>query len=192
MDLVDKVSVLVIEHRFSREKFAQKKRTVWPINSSETRHDSAVRQNKLFGFPQYPAFFVSGFRRTDLIHVVSIVLRVYARATCEKKCRPRERSQKILRAVQVNAAIFFRVAAAGAGALKDYIEFPASGRHRRRIGYVNGPDGVRFGRQLRGRLRGSRPSFHFPFTLVKKIGRRRAYVAATGNQDSRHLLASFS
>src|ERR1039457_7048832 len=119
MRLVDKKIICIIEHCFTCEKLAQKERTTRSINSSQPRHHSVVRKNKLFGFAQDLSPLVSMIGRTRLIHDVSALLGINARATSEKQSGTREGVKEVPRPRQINPTIFFRVPAAGARTLND-------------------------------------------------------------------------
>src|ERR1700704_1786072 len=90
MRLVDKPIARVIGHGFAREKLAQKKRTAGSINSSQARDNAVVRKDNLFGFAQNSSSFVSRSGRTRLIHDVSMLLGVNARAAGHKQEGTRE------------------------------------------------------------------------------------------------------
>src|SRR3979490_2908608 len=108
MRLVDKAIICVIEHCFAREKSAQKKRTTRSINSSQPRHHSVVRKNKLFGFAQNLSSPVSRIGRARLIPRVSTLLGINARAAGEEQIGPRESVKEVPRPLQIDPPIFFR------------------------------------------------------------------------------------
>src|SRR5450759_5180758 len=152
MRLVDKAIIRVIKHCFTCEKLAQKERTTRSINSSQPRHHSVVRKNKLFGFTQDLSSLVSRIGRTRLIHDVAMLLGVNTRAAGEKQSRTWKNEKEGPRALQVNSTIFFCVTTTGARALNNNIELLADVRYHGGICDVHGTDRVRFGGKLPGRL----------------------------------------
>src|ERR1043166_5110286 len=127
MHLVDEAIAPFTRERLTREKFAQKKRTSGPVNSTQAQHHSVLRENGLFRFAQNPSSFVRRLGRTRFLHDLSIFLSVDTRGAGQKQAGFRKCISKVARPIQVDAPVVLHLAAARTRAVNDDIELLTSG-----------------------------------------------------------------
>src|SRR5579862_1059156 len=181
MDMVKPPHPVALDDRAAIQEFVEKDEAPGPVQARQPRHGSPALQHELLREPEDAARLARGFGGRILIHPGTVRLRVNGGAAREEERRRPERTQEILRAEQIDAAVFLRAAATRAGAVKDRVhpaDAPAQLLQRGFDGYIASENGGAGGRP--------RQRDDVPPRFAEKPGRLPAQKTAPGQQEALH------